>query len=182
MPQDVNAERPPAGVSFEESGDGFVLAGSLRSPDSLIRVAASCVFAYALLYAVFGCQACGFRNPRSTVVVLLIALLVLLNAMNKIFGRIVVSRRGDELEILRAVGVFGRPHKMRWSDVVEIREELGPRKRLGGRSKLIAIIACPKLTSGTYYPADKIRFGSQLADERRKFMLKLLQARQPTEE
>lgn len=174
-------QQTPPGVSFEENPDGFVLASTLRSPDALFRVAVSCTFAALLLYAVFGCEACGFRNPRSTVVVILISAAIALNAVNWVFGRIVISRRGDQLEVMHSIGPWGRRRSVPWSDIVEIREEPGPRKRFGGRRKYISVIACPKLTSGVYSPARKVRFGSLLPDERREFILKILESRRPPE-
>jgi hypothetical protein len=177
----ANVQQPPPGVTFEENGEDFVLTAALRSPDVLIRVAASCIFGVSLIYAVFGCDACGFRNSRSSTVVTVIFLIILANAINRIFGRIVISRRGDRLEVVRAIGPFNKPQTIPWPDILEIREEIGGRKRFGGRRKYIAIVACPKLTSGVYTPAQKVRFGSLLADERREFLLKVLQSRQPSE-
>lgn len=168
----VDVSAPPKGVSVSHSPDGVSVSATTRAPGA--------AFAVILFLLVFvGTTSRGFsRLPdlrgwvdmagmMSLFPVLIVLLAVVPRAAMALFGRVTVTRRGDDGRIFIGLGLFGWTRQFHWSEVQSILEEVHP----GGRYPNAARM---NLSAGGV--PGSMKFATQLSEERRRFVIGWMQS------
>lgn len=150
---------PPSGCTFTELPDGFEVSATTRSIQRALFCSLWLMFSLLMVKAVIvGAEDVPFGVMAGGVVMLLVA--VPLFPMS-LAGRVTLTLRGDVLQVLIGVGGIGLRRNLQWSRVRKVEEFHMPGKS-GSRQILVE--------GETVY-----RFGQWISDERRLFLLLVLQ-------
>jgi hypothetical protein len=164
----LSIENPPSGVTFEHLPNGFTITASTRSGSAIFLVPFALVWSGFSLAGLYGSQySSGVFDLSKTlfgIPFLIGSIILLTTAAMKVFGEIIINVDNSEGSVFIGIDPIGWKRFFNWRDISSIHE--GP-----GRFR-------PEY--GPAYPViflegnTRIAFGSQLTDERRYFVLKVL--------
>jgi len=162
----VDFNRPPRGVWYESTFDGFVLGSTTRSAVGCFLVPFMCVWSGGSLGGIYGSQiASGKFDLFMSLfgIPFLIGTIVIgsLAAMT-VFGKIVLTVNQTSGSVFTGVGGIGVTKRFDLSDMTRVYEE-AKRGSKGAVTKIIVLEG-----------KERITFGSMLSDERRYFVLQVL--------
>jgi hypothetical protein len=166
----IDLHTPPSGSRFEVLASGFTAEATTRSLMAVFLVPFTCVWAGMSVGNIYGRQILhGQFNPTDSFMGLpfLLGSVVLVGWCAMLIGGVVrVTRQGDELDVFTGVGPLGWRRRYCWSDIRTVRE--GATATMGrwgsgqGRSVILE-------------GRRRIAFGTLLTEERRYFMLQVMQ-------
>lgn len=168
-------EKPPQGVRFEKTQDGFLLRASCRSfIDAVMRVG----LAGVVSWLPFGLWWDLIRNfwtyEGSTFWFTCIFLGVWAAAiaytdwiaLMSLFGEIRVTKAGRSGEIFAGIGKVGRTRRISWGDFNGVRE-IETKTESNGHTSVTRYVTLDA-------PSRHYRFGWQLPEDRRMFIVQAL--------
>ena len=158
----------PSGVSFENTGRGFRLTATLRSALAFFLVPFSIVWIGGSIGGIYGSQlATGNFNLTQSLfgIPFLIGSVFLGSAtLLNLFGRIEIHADQYDGHIFTGVGPFGLKKQFSWKDVSNISEGISTIKVNDRERHNITLEGRKRIT-----------FGSGLSEERRYYILQVLQ-------
>jgi hypothetical protein len=126
----IDLGRPPKGAWFERTAEGFVVGSTARSPIAFFLVPFMIVLSGGSLGGIYGSQ---IATGKFDLLMSLFGIPFLLGsvlfwsiALMAVAGRIVITRRGDELSMFTGVGPVGFTKRVRWSELRDL-EDLAKR-------------------------------------------------------
>lgn len=111
--------KPPQGVHFEETYDGWKLVTSTRSWAALFTVPFACLWSGMLLGGLYTGE---FDQPLLGIPFLLASLFIGAMAVMTVCGKIVVSTNYDQGKVFTGVGPIGWTQTFSWASVAKIRK------------------------------------------------------------
>jgi hypothetical protein len=163
----IDLSRPPKGIWFERQGDRYELGASLRSRVALFLVPFTLFWGGGSMTGIYGSQIFkGKFDPKMSLfgIPFLIGTVVLVSLCAlTVFGKLVIRGFGNEATLFVGVGFVGWTRRFRWNEIQSVRESMSRWQQNGRNLPLIELNG-----------ARPIRFGSQLTDERRAFMIAAL--------
>ena len=167
---EVDIARPPRGAWHRSQGNEFEVGSVSRSGIAFFLVPFTLFWSGLSLGGIYGSQiAKGQFNLEQSLFGLpfLIGTMILVPVtLMTIFGKVVVRGSGDQGGVFIGVGPVGWTKKFRWSEVRLARMSLTKWKQ-NHRTLPVIELDGPK----------PVRFGSQLSEARREFMLAVLRRR-----
>ncbi len=167
---DVDVSRPPRGAWHRSQGNEFEVGAVSRSGIAFFLVPFTLFWSGLSLGGIYGSQlAKGQFNLEQSLFGLpfLAGTLILVPiTLMAIFGKVVVRSSGDSGGVFIGVGSIGWTRKFRWSEIRRARMSLTKWKQ-NHRALPVIELEAPK----------PVRFGSQLSEARREFMLAVLRRR-----
>ena len=164
---DVDVSQPPGGAWVKNQGLDSEVGATTRSWVALILVPFALVWSGGSLGGIYGTQIAKgqFELGQSLFgIPFLIGSLVLVPiALMTIFGKVVVRRSGDQGSVFIGFGLIGWTRRFRWSEIRAVRSTLSTWQQNGRNMPLIELQG-----------SKPIRFGSQLSENRRNFMIAVL--------
>lgn len=167
---DVDTSQPPGGAWYRNQGNEFEVGATTRSGAAFFLVPLTLLWSGGSLGGIYGTQ---FAKGKFDLTQSLFGIPFLLGSLAlipftlmTIFGKVMVRSSGDQGAVFIGVGPFGRTRKFRWSELKAVRSALTKWKQ-NNRSVPLIELDGPK----------PIRFGSQLSEKRRDFMLAVLRRR-----
>ena len=158
--------RSPSGAWFRRTGDGFEAGATVRSVIGYVAVPFWAFWAVTVVLMFRGFENLrGSSTAEKAFLVLVAAIAVLaLISLFLLFGRVVVRVEGGRGRVFTGLGPIGWPRRFRWDEIDTVREEAG-RHTFAGLGSTIVLEG-----------ARRIRFGFFLADGRRYYLVKALEA------
>ena len=165
---DIDLTKPPNGTWVRELGDGFEVSATTRSTLAFFLIPFVIIWSGAFLGACYGSQISEghFYWTRTLLGIpfLLITLVLITGILVGICGKIIVRDSGNQASVSIGVGSLRYTRRFRWSEIKRVRESV-PFYRQNGRD--LCRIELER-------EGKPIRFGSQLTEPRRKFLLAML--------
>ena len=165
---DLELAKPPRGTWVRELGDGFEVSATTRSTLAFFLIPFVIIWSGAFLGACYGSQISEghFYWTRTLLGIpfLLITLVLITGILVGICGKIIVRDSGNQASVSIGVGSLRYTRRFRWSEIKRVRESV-PFYRQNGRD--LCRIELER-------EGKPIRFGSQLTEPRRKFLLAML--------
>ena len=169
---DVDTSRPPGGTWYRAQGNEFEVGAVSRSGSAFFLVPFTLFWSGGSLGGIYGTQlAKGQFDLMQSLFGLpfLIGSLVLIPiTLMTLFGRVVVRSSGDQGGVFIGVGPLGWTRRFRWSQIKGVRASETQWKQ---NDRALPVIELDGPT--------RLRFGSQLSEKRRDFMLAVLRRRVP---
>jgi hypothetical protein len=164
---DVDTTQPPSGAWARSQGNEFEAGATTRSAMGFFLVPFAMVWSGFSLGGLYGTQIVHgkFDLAHSLFgIPFLVGSLVLIPlALMAVLGKVVVRGSGDEGSVFIGIGPVGWTRRFRWSEINKA--HLSETKwQQNGRSLPLLELTGPK----------PIRFGSQLSEKRRNFLLAVL--------
>ncbi len=158
----------PRGVSFEDSGFGWRIQATTRSPSAFLLVPFMCVWSSFALGGIFGPQIlAGKVNLLLTLVgvpFLIASLLFGSIAAMTVCGRLVISTdQQQQGRVFLGIGPIGWSRRFDWKSVSAVEEIRTGFDYSGGSGHVIALVG-----------QSRLKFGSLLTDTRRFYILQAL--------
>jgi hypothetical protein len=167
---DVDTSRPPGGAWYRSQGNEFEVGATARSGAAIFLVPFTLLWSGGSMAGIYGTQIAKGRFDLTQslfgIPFLLGSLVLIPITLMTIFGKVVVRSSGDQGGVFIGVGPFGWTRKFRWTEVKMVRSALTKWKQNERNLPLIELDG-PK----------PIRFGSQLSEKRRAFLLAVLRRR-----
>ncbi|MGO9201951.1 MAG: hypothetical protein ACLQM8_15595 [Limisphaerales bacterium] len=164
---DVDTSRPPKGAWYKSQGIESEVGARTRSWAALFLAPFALVWSGLSLGGIYGSQAAKGRfDLRMSLfgIPFVIGTLILVPiTLMTVFGKVVVRSSGDQGCVFTGVGPFGWSRRFRWGEIGAVRSTT-TRWQQNGRFMPLIELEGPK----------PIRFGSQLSEARRQFMLAVL--------
>ena len=166
----IDLRHQPAGATFETTPEGFTAQATTRSWMGVFFVPFTCVWAGTSVGGIYGRQI--LRGTFSATdsffgLPFLIGSIILAGlSLLSVCGVVRVTRRGPELEIFTGVGPVGWRRRCIWREIGKVQAEVVSANRsMGWRQDRVIVL------EGT----TRVVFGSLLTEERRYFILRVLQ-------
>jgi len=165
---EVDLTRPPKGAWLRQVGGGFEMGATTRSAAALFLVPFTLVWSGGSLGGIYGSQLakgqldwklCLFGIPFLLGSAFLIPL-----AATSAFGKLVVRAEGFRGSVFIGVGPVGWTRRFRWDEITGVRLSLTKWQQNNRNLPLIELTR----------DAGPVRFGSQLTEARRNFMIAAL--------
>ena len=160
----------PAGTSFEMREDGFVAEATTKSAKAWYLIPCTFLALFVVLEGIYGTQ---FRAGKLDWAKSLVGILFIPGTMSlcwdavmSAFGRVIITRNGEEGWAFHGVGRLGRTWRFRWEDVVSVEQAL---RR--GKKGLVTHFIRVVLRTPTRAPFE---FGSLLSVERKRFVISVM--------
>lgn len=171
VPDDFDLYAPPPGAWFEDTGTGWRIGATTRSPLAFFLFPFMCVWSGGALGGIYGTQfARGEFNPSLSLfgIPFVVGTLVLGSlVLMSICGQVVVSKEGDGGCVFVGVDSIGWTQRFDWASISRVEEDRGYHHN----SRVVALIG-----------QSRLKFGSLLSDTKRYYLLqglrKLLGSRQ----
>jgi len=167
---DVDASRPPSGAWYRSQGIEFEVGATARSGAAFFLVPFTLLWSGGSMAGIYGTQIAKGRFDLTQslfgIPFLLGSLVLIPITLITIFGKVVVRSSGDQGGVFIGVGPFGWTRKFRWSEIKMVRVSL-TKWQQNNRNMPVIEFDAPK----------PIRFGSQLSEKRRGFLLAVLRRR-----
>ncbi len=164
----TDLSRPPAGTWLRQMGGGFEVGATTRSGLAFFLVPFTLLWSGGSLSGIYGSQLLkgqlDWKLSLFGLPFLLGSCFLVPFTLMSVFGKVAVRRTGERGEVFLGIGRVGWSRQFRWSDVTGVRRALTKWQQNDRRVPLIEI----QLGSKT------IRFGSQLPELRREFLLRAL--------
>jgi hypothetical protein len=164
---DVDTSRPPRGAWYRSQANEFEVGATMRSAAAFFLVPFTLLWSGGSLGGIYGTQLAKGRFELTQslfgIPFLLGSLALIPFALMTVFGKVAVRSSGDQGGVFIGVGPFGWTRKFRWSEVKQVRMTQ-TRWQQNNRNLPILELEGPK----------PIRFGSQLSEKRRDFILAVL--------
>jgi hypothetical protein len=165
---DVNLSPPPSGTWSHSQGNGFEVGATTRSALAFLLVPFTMIWSGISLGGIYGSQIAhgkfvltqslfGLPFPVGSLVLIPITLM-------SIFGKVVVRGSGDEGSVFMGLGPAGWTRRFRWSEIKKVHLSETRWQQNGRNLPLLEFAGDNK----------SLRFGSQLSENRRNFMLAAL--------
>jgi hypothetical protein len=165
---EVDFTRPPRGVWVRQLGGGFEVGSTTRSAIAFFLVPFTLFWSGGALGGIYGSQIFkGQFDPKLSLFGLpfLIGSLFLVPiALISAFGKLVVRGEGDQGSVFLGVGPVGWTRRFRWSEIKRVHRSMSAWTQNNRRVPLIELEREQK----------PVRFGTQLSEKRRDFMLAAL--------
>lgn len=162
--EDFDIYQPPRGAWFEDTGVGWQIGASTRSPIAFFLVPFMCVWSGFSLGGIYGSQiVSGEFNLMMSLFGIPFFLGTLLFgsiAVMSVCGKIVVSVDRDEGRVFAGVGPFGWTRQFDWASISGVEEDYLGYHYSGSNGLAIALIGQTKL-----------KLGSMLTEARRYYLL-----------
>jgi len=164
---DVDASRPPKGAWYKSQGIEFEVGAWTRSWGALFLVPFTLAWSGGSLGGIYGSQIAKGRFDLTLslfgIPFVLGTLLLVPYTLMTVFGKLVVRGSGDQGSVFIGVGPFGWSRRFRWSEIRAVRSAQTKWRQNGNPLPIIELEG-----------PEPIRFGSQLSEKRREFMLAVL--------
>jgi hypothetical protein len=164
----VDTSQPPRGMWYHNQGNEFEVGASTRSWAALFLVPFTLFWSGMSLGGIYGTQIYKghFQWSESLFgIPFLLGTLVLVPiTLMTLFGKLRVRGVGDQGSVFMGIGPLGWNRTFQWSEIRAVRLSL-TRYQQNGRNLPLIELEGPK----------SIRFGSQLSETRRDFILAVLQ-------
>lgn len=162
-----NINEPPRGTSFQDTGTGWKISASTRSPIAFFLVPFMCVWSGFSLGGIYGTQiANGEFNVGMSLFGIPFVLGTLLFgsiAVMSVCGRIVVSVDRNDGRVFAGVGPFGWKRRFDWLSIKAIEEDHLGYHYSGSNGLTISLVG-----------QSRLKFGSMLSEARRYYVLRSL--------
>lgn len=156
---------PPAGVSFQQDGEGFEIVSTIRSLLLVFMLPFAVAWISFLSFFISQMPADGPVQMKLFMLPFVVAGIALLTTcVLMALGRVSVGAKGYEGWVFIGVGSLGWTRRFSWRDIERIEEGRTSFQVNGTNQPTI-------LLSGSRY----INFGSMLSGERRNYILRRLQ-------
>lgn len=167
---EVDTSRPPKGAWYRTQGNEFEVGAVARSASAFFLVPFTLIWSGISLGGIYGSQIAKgqFEWAQSLFgIPFLVGTLVLVPiTLMTVFGKVAVRSSGDQGNVFIGVGPLGWKRPFRWGEIKQVRSSL-TKWQQNHRNLPIIELDGPK----------PIRFGSQLSEARRDFMLAVLRRR-----
>ena len=160
---------PPHGTSFEARPDGFSASATTRTYESWFLVPFLCVWGGISMYGIYGAQirrgSFDLHDSLFGIPFLLGTLVLAWKATMTTFGRVTITRRGDEGSVFVGAGPIGWTRRFRWTDLESVVETAGASRGRG--QPPTRLIQLNLRTAGR----PGLKFGGLLKEQRRCFLI-----------
>ena len=160
--------RPPRGAWVRQLGGGFEVGSSTRSGIAFFLIPFTALWSGGSLGGLYGSQIYkghfDWKMSLFGLPFLLGSAFLIPTALVAGFGKLIVRGEGDNGSVFLGVGGIGWARRFRWSEIKRVHQSMSKWQQ-NGRS--LALIELER-------DAKPIRFGTQLSNERRQFMLAAL--------
>ena len=164
---DFDLYKSPRGTSFQETGFGWTLTATTRSPIAFFLVPFMCIWSGFSLGGIYGTQIIKGQFDLMTslfgIPFLFGTILFGSIAVMSVFGCVRVSVDQDDGNIFVGVGSIGWKRRFDWSSIVAVKEVFASRGGNGSSGYTIHLVG----------PAP-LQFGSMLSDSRRSYVINAL--------
>ncbi len=165
---DADLTTPPPGTWVRELGGVFEVGSTTRSAIAFFLVPFVAIWSGGSLGGIYGTQ---FYKHRFDLMQSLFGIPFLLGSLflipvtlMAVFGKIIIRRTGDIGSVALGFGPFFYTRRFRWSEIKRIHATFARYRQNGQNVPIIELVNDSK----------PIRFGSQLSEPRRKFLLAIL--------
>ena len=166
----VDLTKPPAGIWVRELGGGFEVGTSSRSGAAFFLVPFTLFWSGLSLGGIYGTQIYkghfDWKLSLFGIPFLLGSMFLIPISLMAACGKIIVRGAGDMVSISTGVGPICFTRRFRWSEIKRVHESVTKYQQNGRSLPLIELEREGK----------PIRFGSQLSEPRRKFLLAMLKS------
>jgi hypothetical protein len=164
VPEDFKLYDPPPGAWVEETGSGWRIGASTRSPFALLLIPVMCVWSGGSLYAIYGSQIAvqefSLRASLVGIPFVLVTLLMGSIVLMSFCGKVEVTCEGDDGWIFMGIGRFGWTRSFNWASITGIKEDSPSYRHAGDSGQVISLIG-----------AGRLKFGSMVTDQRRYYLI-----------
>jgi hypothetical protein len=167
---DVDTSQPPKGAWYRSQGNEFEVGATARSALAFFLVPFTLIWSGGSLGGIYGSQ---FAKGKFELTQSLFGIPFLLGscvliplALMAAAGKVVARGSGDQGSVFLGVGPIGWNRKFRWSDIKAARMGLTKWQQNHRNLPVIELEGVKNM-----------RFGSQLSEKRREFMLAVLRRR-----
>lgn len=167
VPDDFNINNPPRGAWFEDTGNGWRLGASTRSPIAFFLVPFMCVWSGFSLGGIYGSQ---IVNGEFNILLSLFGIPFLLGtlmigsiALMSVFGKVEISIQDDAGRVFAGIGSIGWTRRFDWALISAIEEDFPSYHQTGNTGMVIALVGQTRL-----------KFGGMMSDSRRYYLLQSL--------
>jgi hypothetical protein len=162
---DFDIHSPPSGASFEDTGTGWSISASTRSPIAFFLVPFMCIWSGFSLGGIYGPQIASgrFNLGLSLFGIPFVIGTVFIGsiALMSVCGRIVVSTDRDSGSVFAGVGPIGWTRRFDWAAITSVEEDwLGYHYAGSNHGLAISLVG-----------QSRIKFGSMLSDARRYYLM-----------
>jgi hypothetical protein len=167
---DVDTSNPPKGAWYRSQGNELEVGATTRSGIAFFLLPFTLFWSGLSLGGIYGSQIAKgkFELTQSLfgIPFLFGSCLLIPITLMAIFGKVKVRSSGDQGAVFIGIGPIGWNRKFRWSEIKMVRAALAKWKQNNNNVPIIELDA-----------EKPIRFGSQLSEKRRDFMLAVLKRR-----
>jgi hypothetical protein len=156
--------QPPRGAWFDDTGVGWRVGASTRSPIAFFLVPFMCVWSGFSLGGIYASQ---IVSGEFSLLLSLFGIPFVLGtllfgsvAVMAVCGQVVVQVDREEGRIFTGVGPFGWTRRFYWNDIHAVDEGVTHHRHAGNSHQAIALVGQRRIT-----------FGSMLSDARRYYVL-----------
>ena len=165
VPEEFSIDEPPPGAWFQDTGSGWRIGASTRSPAAFFLVPFMCVWSGFSLGGIYGLQ---IFNGEFNLLLSLFGVPFLLGtllfgsiAIMAVCGKVVVAIDNDYGCVFEGVGPIGWTRRFDWASISAVEEEWCRNSR--NNAKTISLVGQTRL-----------KFGSMLSDRRRYYLVQCL--------
>ena len=167
---ELDLTKPPSGTWVRELGGGFEIGSTTRSAAAFFLVPFTLFWSGLSLGGIYGTQIVkgqfDWKISLFGIPFLLGSMFLIPAALMAVCGKIIIRGSGDMASISNGIGPVCFTRHFRWSEIKRIHETLSKWQQNNRSVPLIELERDGK----------PIRFGSQLSEPRRKFLLAMLKS------
>jgi len=167
VPDDFDIYDPPRGAWFEDTGMGWRVGATTRSPMALFLVPFMCVWSGLSLGGIYGEQVIDgeFDLVRSLIGIpfFLGTLAFGSIALMTVCGKVEVAADGEDGHVFEGVGPIGWTRRFSWTSISGVEEACLGYHQPGNSGMVISLVGKTRL-----------KFGGMLSDARRYYLLQCL--------